>query len=146
LFGNGSHARSHTHRNLHRHLLIHETVSPIKNAAPLHPHFSLSSLLGMQGLQLCRRLLVPAIQFTLHSSAFLPTADSRGGPNMLKGGAQRILPEERECTAAPRKVKVILRVRPFLPHEIDRRSCVLVRGSAIEITNPRSASEIVKYS
>lgn len=43
------------------------------------------------------------------------------------------------------KVKVLVRVRPFLPDET-RAGCVSIKDrTLVELTNPKFASEVTKY-
>lgn len=64
---------------------------------------------------------------------------------MLKGGAQRVSLEDRPFTDTKR-VQVVLRVRPFLPHEANKKSCLQINGNQVEVMNPRNNLETIKYS
>ncbi|KAH9250838.1 hypothetical protein BASA81_011348 [Batrachochytrium salamandrivorans] len=93
---------------------------------------------------------------------------------MLSGGARRILRESSTAdstlqgdgcsvalsglqavgaatslTGAPsgkQTVKVVIRVRPSLPHEKDSEACITTSSSEICIINPRNTSEQLKYT
>jgi hypothetical protein len=47
-------------------------------------------------------------------------------------------------SVSQQKVKVVCRVRPFLPHEFADDS-IGVDGNSIKITNQRNPTEILKY-